>query len=123
MSLGIRYNVLAMHWLCASRRERGEMSRIRAVKRSGRQCRLCRRKGRFRAVYCVHGTGSAFMDGMGRLFDSFDLFTKSDDAISDLESPVSVTPGKVVRQSQVERVLGNFLATRAGQNGRGIEGG
>ena len=99
------------------------MGRIRAVKRSGRQCRLCHRKGRVPAVYCVHGTGSAFLDGMGRLFDSFDLFTKSDDAISALESPVSVTPGRVVRQSQVERVLGNFLATRAGQNGRGIEGG
>lgn len=123
MSIDIGYNVSAMHSLCALRKEWGEMSRIRAVKRSGRQCRLCRRNGRFPAVYCVHGTGSAFMDGMGRLFDSFDLFTKSDDAISDLELPVSATPGRVVRQSQVERALGNFLATRAGHNGRGIESG
>lgn len=80
-------------------------------------------KGRFPAMYCVHGTGSAFVDGMGRLFDSFDLFTKNGDAISDLESPVRATPGRPVRRSQVELVLGNFLVTRAGQNGRGNESG
>lgn len=93
------------------------MGRIRAVKQSGRRCRLCRRKGGFRTVYCVHGTGSAFVEGIGHLFDPRSLTISDKDTIWDLKSHRGVSPGEVVRRSQVRRVIGNLLAAQIGQRG------
>ena len=98
------------------------MGRIRAVKHSGRQCRLCRRNGSFPTVYCIHGTSSAFMDGFGRLFDPVRVTTVSNNAAPHFESPVNGSPFRAVHRSQMKRALGNLLATRVAQNGRSSDG-
>ena len=93
------------------------MGRIRAVRQSRRLCRLCRRKGGFRTVYCVHGTGSAFVEGIGHLFDPSSLTISDKGAIFDVKSHRGASPNKVVRRSQVRHVLGNLLAAHVGQRG------
>ena len=99
------------------------MGRIRAVKHSGRQCRLCRRNGSFPTVYCVHGTGSAFVDGIGRLFDPARVMTVSKNMASHFESPATPSPVRAVHRSQMKRALGNLVTARIAQNDRGGKSG
>ena len=93
------------------------MGKIRAVSQTGRQCRFCRRKGGFRTAYCVHGTGSPLVEGIGHLFDPLGLASSGREAILDLESHRSASPSKVVHRSQVRRVVSNLLAVRVGLGG------
>ncbi len=99
------------------------MGRIRAVKHSGRQCRLCRRNGSFATVYCVHGKGSAFMDGIGRLFDPARVTTVNKNMAPHFESPVNASPVRAAHRSQMKRALGNLLATNVAQNDRSSDSG
>ena len=99
------------------------MGRVRPVKQSGRLCRLCRRKGSFATMYCVHGSGSAFLAGMGRLFDPYGPTTADRRATIEFKPPKTAPHNEVVRRSHMRRVLGNVVAAHVGQRAGVVDSG
>ena len=97
------------------------MGRIQTVKKTGRQCRLCRRNGSFPTIYCVHGKGSALVESIGQVFDAFNPAISDSGAVSGVRSRQAAVPGKIVRRSQLRHLVGHMLSIRIEECGQAGE--